>query len=112
MHTGQSTAQGHQTAGSRCRKGPDQHPFGVRRQHPQWVHDPAASSEAMLVQACGRPESPPPADNESGWQEGFADGRGLGGTAGQHSGTAALQGCALYREQCGLFGPAAEATPA
>ena len=54
MHPGQGTAQGHQTAGSRHRQGPDQ----VRCQHPQWEHDPPASSDAVLIQACGRPESP------------------------------------------------------
>ena len=92
--------------------GPDQHPFRVCRQHPQWEHDPAASSEAAFVQACGRPESPSTADSESARQEGLADGRGLRGAAGRHCGTAALQGPALYRGRCGLFGAAAEETSA
>ena len=112
MHPGQGAAERRQTAGNRHREGPDQHPFGVRRQHPQWEHDPAASSEAALVQACRGPESPPTADSESARQEGLADGRGLRGTAGQHCGTAALQGRALHRERWGLFGAAAGVTPA
>ena len=111
MHPGQGASEGLQTAGSRCQQGPDQHPFGVHRQHPQWEHDPAASSEAVLVQACGQPESPLTADSESAQQEGLADGRRLCGTVGQHCGTAALQSRALHREWCGIFGPAAEATP-
>ena len=104
MHSGQGTAQGHQTAGSRRRQGPDQHPLRVRHQHPQWEHDPAAPLKAALVQACGCPESPPTADSESAWQEGLADGWGLCGAAGQNCGTAAFQGPALYRGQCRLFG--------